>query len=299
MQPAQLDALAAVVDHGTFEAAAKALHVTPSAVSQRIRALETSAGQVLVRRTTPCRPTDAGRTLLRLARQTRLLLEEARAALDPGPSGPVALAVAVNADSLATWFREVLTEVAGWERVALRLAVEDQAYSADLLRHGDVLAAVTSDPTPVQGCAVEPLGVLRYVPAAAPELAERWRHGRGLDWERMPVVVFNDKDSLQHDLLGRRGVAAPPVVHQVPTSWDFLEAVRRGLGWSVIPEPQLHPELAAGRLVRLSAREHVDVLLHWQRWRIDSPLLARLGDAVRRAARTGLRPAPRADAAQG
>lgn len=289
MQPAQLDALAAVVDHGTFEAAARHLHLTASAVSQRIRALESTAGQVLVRRTTPCRPTDAGRTLLRLARQTSLLLDEARAALDADTAGPVRLSVAVNADSLATWFRDVLDAAATWEGSVLRLAVEDQAFSADLLRDGDVLAAVTSDPAPVQGCSVEPLGVLRYAPAASPDFAERWRRGRGYDWGRMPVVVFNDKDSLQHDLLRARDAGEPPAVHHVPTSTDFHEAVRRGLGWSVIPEPQLLPDLADGRLVRLHTREHVDVRLHWQRWRVDSPALERLTAAVHRAAAAHLR----------
>ncbi|UMG94246.1 LysR family transcriptional regulator ArgP [Nocardioides sp. TF02-7] len=290
-QPAQLAALAAVTDHGTFEAAARHLHVTPSAVSQRIRALESAAGQVLVRRTTPCRPTDAGRTLLRLARQTQLLYDEAARSLGPAPEQVVTLPVAVNADSLATWFRDVLADAARWDRTALRLHVEDQAWSADLLRGGDVLAAVTSDPTPVQGCAVEPLGVLRYLPAATPALAERWRRGRSVDWARMPVVVFNDKDELQYDVLRDRGVDRPPVVHQVPTSHDFHEAVRRGLGWAVLPEPQLLPDLAAGRLVRLPGRTHLDVALHWQRWRIDSPALGRLTDAVHGAARQHLRSA--------
>ncbi|PWN03134.1 transcriptional regulator ArgP [Nocardioides silvaticus] len=292
-QPAQLEALVAIADQGSFEAAAKALHVTASAVSQRIRALETMAGQVLVSRTTPCRPTAAGAAYVRLGRQTRLLYDEARLAVDDAdhPDVVVGLAVAVNADSLATWFRDVLSVVAGWDNVALRLRVEDQAWSADLLRSGEVLAAVTSDPTPVQGCAVEPLGVLRYGAAASPELVERWRRGRGIDWERMPVVVFNEKDELQHQLLARRGVT-PRVEHRVPTSTDFHEAVRRGLGWCTLPEPQLLPDLEAGRLVRLPGREQdhrIDVPLYWQRWRLDSPVLARLTESVHAAARAHLR----------
>ena len=287
-QPAQLAALVAVADLGTFEAAARALHVTPSAVSQRVRALESAAGQVLVRRGSPCRPTAAGETLLRLARQTRLLYDEAAASLEG--EGAVVVPVAVNADSLATWFREVLDEAGSWEATALRLRVEDQAYSADLLRSGETLAAVTSDPAPVQGCSVEALGVLRYVPAAAPAFADRWRTGRGPDWAAMPLVVFNAKDDLQHGLLRRRGVEPPPVFHEVPTSTDFHEAVRRGLGWAAVPEPQLLPDVAAGRLVRLHARDHVDVPLFWQRWRLDSPALDRLTDAVRRAAAAHLRP---------
>ncbi|GAA4755709.1 LysR family transcriptional regulator ArgP [Nocardioides endophyticus] len=287
--PAQLAALVAIADHGTFEAAARHLHVTASAVSQRIRALESEIGQVVVRRTTPCRPTPAGEELIRLARQTRLLQDEVRDALAHGHVGIVDLPVAVSADSLATWFRAGLIEVAGWSDVALRLHVEDQAFSADLLRSGHVLGAVTSEPTPVQGCSVEPLGHLRYVPAAASGFAERWRHGRGVDWAAMPMVVFNEKDHLQHDALAARGVGTPPVVHRVPTSADFLEAVCLGLGWGMIPHPQLGPAVEAGRLVPLGTRLHVDVQLYWQRWRLDSPVLGRLTDVVRRAARAGLR----------
>jgi LysR family transcriptional regulator, chromosome initiation inhibitor len=289
LAPAQLAALIAIADHGTFEAAARELHVTPSAVSQRIRALESEVGQVVVQRTTPCRPTEAGRVLLRLARQTRLLHDEVRDALAHGHRSTVELPVAVSADSLATWFRGVVAEVARWPDVALRLHVEDQAFSAGLLRGGDVLAAVTSEPVAVQGCSVERLGALRYVPAAAPAFVERWRLGRGADWAGMPVVVFNEKDSLQHDVLVARGVGLPAVVHRVPTSADFLEAVRLGLGWGAVPEPQLRPALADGSLVALGARGHVDVPLYWQRWRIDSPVLDRLGDAVRRSARAHLR----------
>jgi len=287
--PAQLAALVAIADHGTFEAAARELHVTPSAISQRIRALESEVGQVVVQRTVPCRPTEAGRVLLRLARQTRLLHDEVRDALAHGHRSTVELPLAVNADSLATWFRATVGEVAGWPDVVLRLHVEDQAFSAGLLRGGDVLAAVTSEPAAVQGCSVERLGTLRYVPAAAPSFVERWRQGRGADWAGMPVVVFNEKDALQHDVLAARGVGLPDAVHRVPTSADFLEAVRLGLGWGMIPEPQLRPDVRAGRLAPLPGRLHVDVALHWQRWRLDSPTLDRLTDAVRRAARDALR----------
>lgn len=287
--PAQLAALVAIADHGTFDAAARALHLTPSAVSQRVRALESAVGRVVVQRSSPCRPTAAGETLIRLARQSQLLYDEARADLAEESGSRVELPVAVNADSLATWFRGVVGTVAGWDDAVLRLHVEDQAYSADLLRSGDVLAAVTSEPVAVQGCSVERLGALRYLPAAAPGFAARWRRGRGADWEAMPTVVFNEKDALQHEVLRARGVEGPVTTHRVPTSADFLEAVRLGLGWGMVPEPQLRPALADGSLVALSGRQHLDVPLHWQRWRIDSAVLGRLGDAVRSAALGQLR----------
>ena len=286
---AQLEALVAIADRGSFEAAARHLSVTPSAISQRIRALESAAGRVLVQRASPCRPTDAGETLVRLGRQTQVLHADARRVLAPDDAPAADLPVAVNADSLATWFRDVLASVADRDGLALSLHVEDQAYTARLLRSGDCLAAVTSDPTSVQGCSVEPLGRMRYRPAAAPGFAGRWRGGRGYDWARMPVVVFNDKDDLQHRVLRELGVVGPTVVHRVPTSADFHEAIRRGLGWGLLPDAQLGPDVELGRLVVLRGRVHVDVTLHWQRWRLDSPPLNALTDDVRRAASAHLR----------
>jgi LysR family transcriptional regulator (chromosome initiation inhibitor) len=289
LNPAQLDALVAIAARGSFDAAARELHITPSAVSQRIRALEAAAGQVLISRGTPCRPTPHGEWLVRLGRQTRLLYAEASQALSA--AAPVELPVAVNADSLVVWFHDVLAAVAAWEGTALRLRVEDQGYSQDLLRAGDVLAAVTSDPGAVQGCTAVPLGALRYVPAATPALAARWRRGPSPDWAAMPVVVFNDKDDLQDELLRGYGVARrPPVVHQVPSSADFYMAVRVGLGWGMLPEPQARLALGAGELVRL-AGDVIDVPLHWQRWRLDSPRLTALTAVVRTAAARYLRPA--------
>jgi LysR family transcriptional regulator (chromosome initiation inhibitor) len=292
LNPGQLDALVAIADHGSFDAAARQLHITPSAVSQRVRALEAAAGQVLISRGTPCRPTPHGEWLVRLGRQTRLLYAEAAQAITAATA--VDLPVAVNADSLAVWFRDVLAEVATWDGAALKLRVEDQGYSQGLLRSGDVLAAVTSDPAAVQGCSVDPLGALRYVPAAAPVVADRWRHGESPDWAAMPVVVFGDKDDLQHEVLRRYGVDSPAVAHQVPTTADFYAAVRVGLGWAMLPEPQARADLASGALIRLPAGV-IEVPLYWQRWRLDSARLTALTTAVRTAAATHLLPGCRED----
>jgi LysR family transcriptional regulator (chromosome initiation inhibitor) len=291
LSQAQLDALVAIADTGSFEAAARALHVTPSAVSQRIRALEAAAGQVLVSRGTPCRPTTQGERLVRLGRQVRLLHDEAREELGAGAA--VDLPVAVNADSLASWFRDVLAEAAdpasGWGTTSVQLHVEDQAHSQELLRRGEVLAAVTSDGTAVQGCAVEFLGALAYIPAASPALAARFWRADGvtreaLDWAAMPMLTFNEKDHLQDEALARLGATGrPPVVHRVPSSADFFEAARLGLGWGMLPDLQAGPSLAAGQLVRLPG-EIARIPLYWQHWRLESPLLNRLTQAVRRAA---------------
>ena len=80
---AQLRALRAAVDTGTLEGAARALHVTPSAVSQRLKALEQATGRVLLVRSRPVQVTEPGRAVLRLARQLDLLAADAARELIP------------------------------------------------------------------------------------------------------------------------------------------------------------------------------------------------------------------------
>lgn len=284
ISPEHLDTLVAIVDHGTFDAAARHLSISPSAVSQRIRALESHLGRVVVARSTPCRPTEAGQVLLRLARQRQVLEREALAELRAEEHSAVELAVAVNADSLATWFPRVLDACASWPQAIVHLHVEDQDHSAALLRAGTVLAAVTSDPVAVQGCAVEHLGTMRYLPVAAPALADRWSAGGGVDWAAMPMVRFNAKDDLQHRLLAAQGITTDPPTHLVPSSQGFVAAVRAGLGWGMVPREQLDDDLETGRLVRLAGAEPIDVPLYWQHWRLRSAHLDRLGAAVHAAA---------------
>ncbi len=306
MQSDQLRALLAIVDAGTFEAAARSLHVTASAVSQRIKALESAVGRPVLRRTVPCTPTDAGQVLVRMARQLTVLEADALAELEPAGDGTVDLAVAINADSLATWFAPVLARVSAWGDVTLRLHVEDQDHSAALLRSGEVIGAVTSDPVAVQGCAIRPLGSMRYLPMAAPALRGTYRRAGRIDWARLPVVRFNDKDDLQHAFLERHGVGgeragddataggrrasagAGPPVHVVPSSQGFLAAVVAGLGWGMVPVAQL-VDVPGGALVHLAGREHIDVPLYWQAWRLRSPRIDRMAEAVAAAARAGLR----------
>ena len=287
----QLRALSAIVDEGTFEAAADLLRITPSAVSQRIKALERSVGQVVVRRGAPCTPTEAGAVLLRTARQVQVLEAETRTALGTGAASRAVTPVAVNADSLATWFVGVLREAAGWPDTTVRLHVEDQDHSSTLLSRGDVVGAVTGSPTPVNGCRVERLGSMRYLPVAAPALIERVRVGSGIDWAAMPVLEFNAKDGLQDEVLRARGVDPAPPTHTIPSSEAFLAALRAGLGWGMIPELQLRTDLSDGSLALLEDDALRVVALYWQVWTLEAERLDRISESVRRLGRKALRDA--------
>jgi LysR family transcriptional regulator (chromosome initiation inhibitor) len=279
----QLAALAAVVEFGSFDAAAENLHITPSAVSQRIKALEQRVGQVLVIREKPCQATAAGIPLLRLAAQTALLETEALAETTGGSVRHTRAAIAVNADSMSTWFTAVLGRLPS---VLLDLRIEDQDHSVQLLREGAVMGAVTGERTPVPGCRVHPLGVMRYVPVASPRFArEQLPDGFTAGAvAQAPSLAWNHADALQDMLVRkvfRRAVVRP--VHYVPTAEGFGAAVRAALGWGMYPEQLAAPALADGSFVRI-AEVHLDVPLYWQCWKLDSATVAEITTAVQAAA---------------
>jgi LysR family transcriptional regulator (chromosome initiation inhibitor) len=291
LDPLQLATFQAVIEHGSFDAAARALHVTPSAVSQRIKALEQTVGQVLVRRVRPCVPTTAGRPLVRLGGQLALLEHEALGAARGAMTGHgrTRLAVVVNADSLAGWFLPALAAVPG---VVFELHTDDEGHTAELLRDGTVMAGVTTERAPVQGCRVQRLGAMRYLAVASPAVAADWFAGRDLAtaFAAAPMIRFNRKDTLQHRFartITRR--EADPPAHFVPVSASFSEAIRLGLGWGLVPESAAQAGIAAGDLAELAPGHHLDVPLYWQYWRLESPVLSALTAAVQAAASTALR----------
>ncbi|MGY1714058.1 LysR family transcriptional regulator ArgP [Geodermatophilus sp. SYSU D01106] len=282
---AQLRALDATVRGGTLEAAARALHVTPSAVSQRLRALEVATGRILLVRSKPVRVTESGQAVLRLARQVDLLTADVARELgdDPATAAVPTLPVAVNADSMATWVLPALAPLAG--EVCFDLHRADQEHTSALLRAGTVMAAVTAEAEPVPGCTSTRLGSMRYRPMAAPPFARRW-FPDGLTAEglaRAPVVVFDREDELQHRLLHAwAGSDATPPLHFVPASADFVRAVALGLGWGMVPDLQTR-DLDA-ELVDLDPSAAVEVTLHWQQWKLRSATLDRVREAVLAAA---------------
>lgn len=286
----QLRALSAAVTEGTFEAAARHLHITPSALSQRVKALEESVGLILLQRTKPVRATESGLTLLRLARQFDLLVTDTVAELSG--SGPVRVPIAVNADSLETWVLPALATVPGG--IGFEIVREDQEHTTALLRDGSVMAAITSTAEPVQGCVVRGLGSMRYRPMASPGFAARW-FGDGPTasaYTAAPVVIYDRKDELQDRQLRRRTERVEqPLRHYVPSSAGYADAVRLGLGWGMLPDLQTETDPRLDRLVAIDPGAYLDMPLYWQQWKLDSPALSATAEAIATAAARSLRPA--------
>ena len=283
-----IQAVAAVVREGTFEAAARSLKVTPSAISQRVKLIEERIGSVLVVRGQPCTATEIGARLCRHAELMgaleaelhRELPELAQAGMTPGPA---TLRVAVNADSLGTWFVGAMARFGRDDSTLLDLSVDNEDHTADWLRRGRVLGAVTSIASPVQGCRSRRLGALRYLATASPAFVKRF-FADGLDADalaRTPSLQFDGRDDLQSKWarrLLRRDVPLP--AHRVPSTQPSVDAAIAGVGWGMTPEPLVREFLRAGRLIELVPGLVIDVPLYWQSARLPVPALERLGHAV-------------------
>lgn len=284
----QLDTLLAVVEAGSFEDASIDLGITPSAVSQRIKALEAKAGAILLVRSRPVEPTEQGTRMLGYARQIALLGRELGASmrLTGQLAGKHCLTVGVNADSLATWFAPVFRALAERGDIACEILRSDEHRNAELLKNGRVNGVVTTSAEAVQGCTVHRLGAMRYWAVASEAfLARQGGEELSATWlEEAPVVVFDRDDPLQLQLRRRvTGLSnwSGVMVHYIPDSWQYASAIAAGMGWGMLPELQLR-FLPALRV--LDPSWLIEVPLFWQRWSLESLALDAMGEILAEAA---------------
>ena len=286
-------AVAMVIQTGSFDGAARALGVTPSAISQRVRQLENRLGTVLIDRASPCRATAAGSALCRHIELVGLAERDLMAQFptSSATTDRVTLSVAVNSDSLATWVLPALIAYAREGDILLDIAVDDEDHTTDWLTSGRVVAALTSVAKPVQGCTVTALGHLRYHATASPAFVQH-HFAQGVTPATLghaPALTFNHKDQLQQlwaqSVLGQR-LALP--THWLPSSQGFVTAALDGLGWGMNPLPLVQDHLHTGRLTELIPGTPLDRPLFWQINRRAADPLRGLSATLRRHARATL-----------
>lgn len=285
----QLEALAAVIESGSFGAAAKSLSVTLAAVSLRIKSLEAALGQRLLVRGKQVRATPAGQALLGHVKQLRLMEADLMAGL-PGAGTDTArlqtLSVAVNADSLTSWFLPGVAPALQQHGLLLDVVVDDQDHTHDALKSGDVIGCVTTLAQAMRGCVAEPLGTMRYRCVAAPALVAEWSNQLPHRMLRSPAVIFNRKDSLQDAWLAQhfnlQGALYPR--HFVPAVDAFELALELGMGWGMVPELLLRARNGRAPLQEVVPGQPVDVVLYWQHWAREPLAAERLTQAIKRAA---------------
>ena len=293
----QLEALAAVIEHGGFGQAAQALSLTLAAVSLRIKSLEDTLGQRLLVRGKQVRATPAGQALLGHVKQVRLMEADVLAGMQGGVQGEgvhwQSLSVAINADSVASWFLPGVAPLLRRHRLLLEIVIDDQDHTHDALKSGDVMGCVTTLASAMRGCVAEPLGVMRYLCVGAPDLVKRCCTPRGAVSPHKllahPAVIFNRKDALQDAFLEQHFGLRQPLYprHFAPAVEAFETAIELGLGWGMVPEQDLAQRKGLQEVLPGAA---VDVVLYWQHWAHESASAQRLTAAVKTAAREHLRP---------
>ena len=292
-----LEALSAVVREGTFDAAAKSLNITQSAVSQRIKQLEEKTGAVLIVRGRPCVATEYGQQLCRHIEQVQLLEYDLANSLtsieNPASDTPAVVRIAVNSDSLATWFPDVIRRASKELNLSFDIVPDDQDYTAERLRTGEALAAVTASDKPLQGCRRVTLGGMDYLAVATPRFVEtNFPDGVTLEaTAKATHLVFDRKDLLpQQWLLSAFGEATPLKGHWLPSFSGQLACCLNGAGWGLMPQPTVENYLSTGRLVELVPGATVLINLHWQSSAQGSEIMKLLTNIVSDTARKQLKP---------
>ena len=285
-----LEALAMVIQEGGFEKAALSLHVTQSAISQRVRLLEDRTGKILLSRTTPPQPTEAGEQLVKHYLQVKLLEDGLGEELsNRGDGDPVRLAVGVNADSLASWFLSAVGPLLCEGRLLIDLHVDDQEQTHKLLKEGAVVGCVSDKSTAMQGCRVEFLGTMKYRLLASPEFVDRW-FPEGLahaEAQSAPAVIFNRKDQLHYTFLHQAFGEAVKLrfVHYVPAPEQFLQMISDGYACGMVPDWQSEMLRKSGKLIEVYAAAHVGIDLYWHCWNLTSAPLQMFSSQLVREAR--------------
>jgi LysR family transcriptional regulator, chromosome initiation inhibitor len=276
-----IEAMAMVAQEGGFDKAARVLHITQSAVSQRLRLLEEQTGQILIARTTPPRTTPAGRKLLTHYLKVKRLEDDLIGEMDkPIDTSFTSIAVGLNADSLASWFLHAVRPFLLKEHVLLDIRVEDQEQTHRLLKDGDVIGCISSQELPLQGCRIDYIGRMTYHMLAAPRFAKKW-FPDGLTIAnacRAPAIIYNRKDLLHYKLFQQAFGDVPDLIpaNYVPSYEKFSDFITMGLGYGMLPLQQSEPLVRSGRLVNLSPDCNVSVKLYWHCWNLKSKLLEEL-----------------------
>lgn len=296
--PDALECLAAIVEEGGFERAAQRLSITQSAVSQRLRALEAQVGTVLIVRSRPLKPTSAGQLLLKHTKQLRLLradLERDLKELAPSSTGGAReeerISIAVNADSIATWALPALNDLAR-QGLPMEIITDDQDFTHEWLREGQVLGCITTLKQALRGCKVVPLGAMHYIAVAETGYA-RERLSKGLtqhNFREVPFIAFNRKDDGPTEFVGKAFGLRRVTLNQlfVPSTEGQVRAVLAGWGVGLLPALLVQGLLDQGQLVNIAPGYKLPIQLYWHCWNLESDVLDQLTAALTSAAATAL-----------
>jgi len=266
-----LDALAKTVELQSFDLAAKHLYITQSAISQRIKNLEENIGQPVLIRSQPLKVTRAGEKLLAHYNMVQQLENEMLPSLLPNaPVEPLKVSLAINADSLATWFISALAPILNKYLIELDLIIDRESVTIEKLKNGSAMGAVSTNAKPLPGYRTFKLGDINYILVASKSFQQRY-FANGLTTESLkmaPGVSYDHKDDMHTRFISQHFnlAASEYYCHTVRSSEAFVELAKQGLAYCLVPELQIKNELAKGELINLCPDKQLVETLYWHSW---------------------------------
>jgi len=280
-----LHALSVVIKQQSFEKAADILCITQPAVSQRIKQLEQLVAQPILIRAQPIVATELGKKLLSHYLQVQQLEAELlpQILLDQ-PESTLTVNLATNADSLATWLIGALTPLINQYPIELNLIVADESRTLDKLKDGEVFGAISLIDKAVSGCEVTQLGTMEYILVASPEFKQRY-FANGINQQSLkyaPGAAFDQKDDMHIKFIeqhfGLKGGSYP--CHTVRSSEAFVELVKQGAAYSLIPQLQIKNELASGEIINILPKIKLTQTLYWHRWALVKGVYKQISETI-------------------
>lgn len=269
-----LHALDVIMQEQSFERAAHRLHMTQSAISQRIKQLELLVAQPVLIRSQPLQLTAIGQRLLTHYRQVQQLERELLPTISPEvPESTLTITIATNADSLATWLIPALAPILTQEKIELNLLIEDENRTIERLRKGEAFGGITLQEEPLTGCQSDFLGIMDYVLTASPQFTDKYFPTGLTDTalRQAPGVAFDQRDDMHVSYIARH-FGLPPgsyPCHTVRSSEAFVMLAKNHLAYCLIPRLQIQSELESGELIELLPEKTLRQRLYWQRWALE------------------------------
>lgn len=278
----QLEALVFVAKEGNFHKAATKLFITQPAISQRIRALEEKVGRPLLVRSHPIRPTAEGQRLISHFHLVALLEGEVASKWQAHTHKEYRpLPIALNTESLSTWFFNAVEKFLTHQAVVLELHTEEQVNTIRMLEEGLVVGCVTSIKKASSGCQSTPLGRMIYRCTATPQFRDKF-FSRGVTTGSLaeaPAAHYGRQDDLHELFLSKyfkRIEQRVSTYTYIPSAEGLVEATRRGLAYSILPEIAIENDLKKKLLVDLLPGKSLALDLHWHTTETQAPVVRAL-----------------------
>lgn len=273
-------ALKAVVEQGSFIKGAAAMEVTQSAISQRIKALESIVGGPVINRGPKISLTDAGEYLLNHLDQVFDLEQKLAEKIPQLDLKQSPIRIAVNADSLATWWFKNIAGLSKDLNIRFDIISADQDQALSKMANGEVIACLCSNEDSLSGARAIKAKTMNYRMYATQAFIDKHFSNSSFNKSvaEAPAVIYDRHDKLHDRYLAAAGYNGAYPYHKVPSVEGIAQAIINGLGYGLLADEQAEALSTSSDLINIKNNFFIEVDLYWHYWRNSSGLLEKFSE---------------------